>query len=148
MLKLSHYTPRRRLWGEEVSVLLILDLSTKWGWVVRVTPRPRFTPVERTPGTHCTGGWVGPRAGQVTETRRKILSPLPGIEPRSPGWELQENEWMMAVRTHVIWEINSRPVGVHSSETWSHPLNMNDKRSYFNVSVPSVITFQRMWNWK
>jgi hypothetical protein len=37
------------------------------------------------PGTHCTGGWVGPRAGLDTEARRKILSPLPGIEPRSPG---------------------------------------------------------------
>jgi hypothetical protein len=37
--------------------------STLMGWVVSITPRPRFTPGERTPGTHCTGGWVGPRAG-------------------------------------------------------------------------------------
>jgi hypothetical protein len=37
------------------------------------------------PGTHCTGGWVGPRAGLDTETTGKILSPLPGIEPRSRG---------------------------------------------------------------
>jgi hypothetical protein len=28
---------------------------------------------------------VGPRAGLDTEVRGKILSPLPGIEPRSPG---------------------------------------------------------------
>jgi hypothetical protein len=28
---------------------------------------------ERTPGTHCTGGWVGPRAGLDTEDRGKIL---------------------------------------------------------------------------
>jgi hypothetical protein len=28
---------------------------------------------ERTPGTHCTGGWVGPRAGLDTEARGKIL---------------------------------------------------------------------------
>jgi hypothetical protein len=47
--------------------------------------RPRFTPGERTPGTHCTGGWVGPRAGLDTEATEKILSSLPGIEPRSPG---------------------------------------------------------------
>jgi hypothetical protein len=49
--------------------------------------RPRFTPGERipSPGTHCTGGWVGPRACLDTEVRRKILLPLPGIEPRSPG---------------------------------------------------------------
>jgi hypothetical protein len=37
------------------------------------------------PRTHCTGGWMGPRAGLDTEATRKILSPLPGMEPRSPG---------------------------------------------------------------
>jgi hypothetical protein len=40
---------------------------------------------ERTPGTHWTGGWVGLRAGLDTGARGNILSPLPGIEPRSPG---------------------------------------------------------------
>jgi hypothetical protein len=29
---------------------------------------------EKTPGTHWTGGWVGPRAGLDTEVRGKILS--------------------------------------------------------------------------
>jgi hypothetical protein len=42
-------------------------------------------PREMTPGTHCTGGWVGPRASLDTEAGEKILSPLPGIEPLSPG---------------------------------------------------------------
>jgi hypothetical protein len=42
------------------------------GWVVSVTPQPRFAPGERTPGTHCTGGWVGPTAGLDTEARGKI----------------------------------------------------------------------------
>jgi hypothetical protein len=37
------------------------------------------------PGTHCTVGWVGPRAGLNTETRANILSPLPGIERQSHG---------------------------------------------------------------
>jgi len=31
------------------------------GWLVNATPRP-FFPQERQ-GTHCTGGWVNPRAG-------------------------------------------------------------------------------------
>jgi hypothetical protein len=44
-----------------------------------------LAPGERTPSTHCTGGWVGPTAGQDTEARRKTLSPLPGIEPQLPG---------------------------------------------------------------
>jgi hypothetical protein len=30
-------------------------------------------PGERTPGTHCTGGWGGPRAGLDTESRGDIL---------------------------------------------------------------------------
>jgi hypothetical protein len=38
-------------------------------------------PRERTPGTHCTGGCVGLRAGLDTEVRGEILSPLLGIEP-------------------------------------------------------------------
>jgi hypothetical protein len=45
--------------------------------------RPRFSPGERTPGTHCTGGWVGPRAGLDTEARGKITCLCQGIEPRS-----------------------------------------------------------------
>jgi hypothetical protein len=48
------------------------------GWVVSVTPRPRFTPGERTPGTHWTGGWVGPRAGLDTEVTGKVLCPCRG----------------------------------------------------------------------
>jgi hypothetical protein len=42
-------------------------------------------PRGKDPGTHCTGGWVGPRAGLDTEVREKNLFPPPGIEPRSPG---------------------------------------------------------------
>jgi hypothetical protein len=41
--------------------LLFLDLDARRGWVVSATPRPLY-PRER-PGTHCTGGWVGLRAG-------------------------------------------------------------------------------------
>jgi hypothetical protein len=33
-----------------------------------------YTPGERTPGTHWTGGWVGPRAGLDTVSKRKIPS--------------------------------------------------------------------------
>jgi hypothetical protein len=70
--------------GERIYIL-ILDLGPRWGWVIRVTPRPRFSPRKKTPGTSWTGGWVGPRAGLDTEVRGKILSPLSGIKPRSPG---------------------------------------------------------------
>jgi hypothetical protein len=77
-VKQSRFTPWRRLGGEDVQLLLILDLGTRWGWVVSVTPRPRFITRERTPGTHCTGGWVGSRAGLDTEVTGKILCPCRG----------------------------------------------------------------------
>jgi hypothetical protein len=83
-VKQSHYTPWRRLGGEDVYLLLIHDLGTRWGWVVSVTPRPRFTPGERTPGTHSTGGWVDPRAGLDTEDTGKILCSRRGSNPDRP----------------------------------------------------------------
>jgi hypothetical protein len=43
------------------------------GWVVSVTPRPRFYPRGTEPRTHWIGGWVGPRAGLGTEVRGNIF---------------------------------------------------------------------------
>jgi hypothetical protein len=51
------------------------------GWMVSFTPRPPFTPGERAHGTHCTGVWVGPRAGLDAEARGKILCPSRGSKP-------------------------------------------------------------------
>jgi len=48
------------------------------GWVVNATPRPLY-PRER-PGTHRTGGWVGPRA--VLDECGKSRPPL-GFDPRT-----------------------------------------------------------------
>jgi hypothetical protein len=39
----------------------------------------RFTPGESAPGTHWTGGWVGPRTGLDDVEKRKFLT-LPGLE--------------------------------------------------------------------
>jgi hypothetical protein len=63
-LLLSHYTPRRRLW-ESTSVLDRGEWSAS-------SPGRALDP-GKTPGTHCTGGWVGPRAGLDTKVRGKIL---------------------------------------------------------------------------
>jgi hypothetical protein len=41
-------------------------------------------PGERTPGTHCTGGSVGPRAGLDTEVTGKIFCPCRGSNPGRP----------------------------------------------------------------
>jgi hypothetical protein len=71
--------------GEELQLLLIHDLGTRWGERLASRPGRALNPGKGPPGIHCTGGWVGPRGGLDTEVREKILLPLPGIEPQSPG---------------------------------------------------------------
>jgi hypothetical protein len=79
----------RRKGEKDIPHSSFLYLSTRWGWVVSITPRPRVTPGEMTPGTHCTGGWVGPRAGLDTQPTGKIFrlcrgsNLLPGRPARS-----------------------------------------------------------------
>jgi hypothetical protein len=58
--------------------LLFLDLGARRGWVVSTTPRSLYA--RERPGTHCTAGWVGLRAGlDVYEKFR----PPPGFDPRT-----------------------------------------------------------------
>ena len=49
-----HGQQNRKLWS-------FFNLGARCGWVFNTTLRPLY-PRER-PGTLCTGGWVGPRAG-------------------------------------------------------------------------------------
>jgi hypothetical protein len=59
--------------GEDLDPL-ILDLGTRWRWVVSFTPRP-FTPGKRDLGTHWIGGSVGPRAVWTLWRSKKPLAP-------------------------------------------------------------------------
>jgi len=60
----------------------ILDLGTGWGeWSVS---RPgRFIPMERAPGIHWIGGWVGPVVVLDAVMKLKILSPYRESNPRT-----------------------------------------------------------------
>jgi hypothetical protein len=75
-VKWSHYKPNVAQRVGRGIALLFHYHGTRRGWVVSSMPRPHFTPRER-PGTHFTGGWVGPRAGLGGW---KISSP-PGFDP-------------------------------------------------------------------
>jgi hypothetical protein len=77
-------TLRWRLVGEEIYLLLILDLVTKWGLVVSVTPRPRFAPGKGPPVPIVQeAGWASKPVW--TQRLEEKYFTLPGIEPRSPG---------------------------------------------------------------
>jgi hypothetical protein len=47
--------------GVDVYLYSFFNLVARWEWVVNATPRPLYA--RERPGTHCTGGWVGPLAG-------------------------------------------------------------------------------------
>jgi hypothetical protein len=83
-VKQSRYTSWMRLGGEKVQLIFIHDHGTRWGEWTASRPGRAFTPGERTPGTHCTGGWVDPRAGLDTEARGKILCPRRGSNTDRP----------------------------------------------------------------
>jgi hypothetical protein len=60
-------------------------------------------PRGKDPGTHCTGDWVGPRAGLDTEARGKILCPRRGSNPltlcsknlQNTAWILNWTDWIL-----------------------------------------------------
>jgi hypothetical protein len=85
-LTLFHYTPPRRFGGEDVQLLLILDLGTTWEWVDSVTTRPRFTLGERTPPVPIVqeAGWA-PELVWTQRLEKKVIFPLPKIESWLPG---------------------------------------------------------------
>jgi hypothetical protein len=61
-------------WGSEGIVPHILTSALDEGEWSASHPRC-FTPRESVPGTHWTGGWVGPSAILDTAVKRKIPSP-------------------------------------------------------------------------
>jgi hypothetical protein len=83
-VKQSLYTPWRRLGGEEYSSYSFTTSALDGGEWSASHPRRALPPGERTPGTHCTWGWVGPRAGLDTEARGKILCPCRVSKPDRP----------------------------------------------------------------
>jgi hypothetical protein len=64
----------------------ILNLGTRWRWVVSVTLRVLY-PQAKNPRNLFIGGWVCPRAGLDTLKKRKKISflLLLGIKPRLLG---------------------------------------------------------------
>ena len=75
------YWPRRPLECVEVQLYSFQDLGTRLGW--GLTPRPgRLYPRER-PVTHCTGGWMDPRAGLDGRKSRPLRGSIPDRPVRS-----------------------------------------------------------------
>jgi hypothetical protein len=82
-VKLSHKTPWRRLGERNYSSYSFFTSALDGVSGQRYAPAELYTR-ERTPGTHCTGGWMGLRSGLDTDGTEKSLTSA-GIEPRTSG---------------------------------------------------------------
>jgi hypothetical protein len=84
VLFLTEHHAMKAYWGSGSITPCILDLGTRWRWMVSFTPRPLYLQ-----GTHRKGGWVGPTAGldAVKRTPRPCRDQsLPIIQPvRNPA---------------------------------------------------------------
>jgi hypothetical protein len=60
-------------WGNRGITPHILNLGTRWRWVVIFTLRPLYLR-GKNPGALWIGGWVGPRAGLAVVMKRKIMA--------------------------------------------------------------------------
>jgi hypothetical protein len=81
--------------------------------------RQRHAPAElysrgKDPGTHCTGGWVGPRAGLDTEARGKILC-------HCRGSNLDRPVVQPVVRHYTAWATRL-PLSEATAPGWCHKI--------------------------
>jgi hypothetical protein len=114
--------------GRGGMLLLILNLGTKWGWVVSITPRPRFTS-----GTHWIGGCVGPRAGLDAGARRKILCPCRGSN-------LDRSIVQPVVRHYTAWATAAHLRQQALTLKWRHS-NLNMAGQLASISFLNTIGF-------
>jgi hypothetical protein len=82
-LCLTKHHAMKTYWGSGGIAPRIIDLGTRWWWWSASHPG-RFTPMERAPGTHGIGGWVGPRAVLDAVVKRNIPCPSRESNPRIP----------------------------------------------------------------
>jgi hypothetical protein len=71
---------RRRRGERRYSSYSFTTSALDRGEVISVTPRPCFTPRERTPGTYWTGGWVGPEPVWTQRLEESKAVPLHVME--------------------------------------------------------------------
>jgi hypothetical protein len=121
---------------------LILDLGTRWRWVVSFTPRPLYRQ-GKTPGTHWIGGWVGPRAVPDAVVKRKIPSPSRESKPRTPIFQL-------VARRYTDWAISGRNYSLRYRLQDGYPIGAEGflwPKSDGDHSPPSSAEVKNAWSY-
>jgi hypothetical protein len=78
----KHHAIKTHWWSGGISQLTLTSALDGGEWSAS---RPgRFISSERAPSTHWVGGWVGPKAGLDTVSKRKIPNPRQESNPDHP----------------------------------------------------------------
>jgi hypothetical protein len=78
---LPRHIPMAAVRGGRGIDLSISNLGVRWGWVVYKPCPGHYTP-GKSPGTHCTESWLGPRAsldgrGEIISSNHRGSNPKP-----------------------------------------------------------------------
>ena len=91
------------------------------GWVFNATPRPLY-PWKR-PGTHCIGGWVGPKAGlDVSENLDPTGIRTPDLPTCSESlyWLRYPSHYLHIQTNNIVANLDPHDEKP-SEKTWPHP---------------------------
>ena len=109
------------------------------GWVVNATLRPLYPPPpQERPGTHYTGGRVGPRAGLDGYGK---CSPTPGFDPRTVQ-PVASSYTDCAIPAPVSPLHKHKNWSVISHRTWEHMLYKNTKHKTVYRNYACLL-----WGW-
>jgi hypothetical protein len=128
--------PWRCLGGEEVWLLLIHDLGTRWGEWSASRPGRALLPGKGHPVPIGQEVWVGLRAGLDTEHRGKILCPCRGSKPDRPvAHPVVRHYTDWATRLLLTWVVLTKSSHTCILSPFSHT----------NSSINTWISFS-LWN--
>jgi hypothetical protein len=89
---------------------------------------------------------VGPRAGLDTEARGKILSPLPGIKPQSPGHPVHSQDTIL---TELPWLAPLNPPRLIFVCFWLHYISRSQLwNTFLSDLVSQSVKNEHMKSWR
>ena len=114
------------------------DLGARWGWVSQQPTPAALPPPPEIPVTHCTAGWVGPRAG--LDVCRKSR-PSPGFNPRTVE-PVASRYTSWAIAAHNCFVIYPR-ILTTKTRVW-HKSLLHDTSCNTKIHLNLIFTYMRV----
>jgi hypothetical protein len=123
-------------WRLEVYLLALLTSAPDGGECSASHPGS-FTPGERAPLIHWTGGWVGPRTGVDTVAKREISDPCRDLNPGHPAHSPALYHWAIPAPTILNETTIKVHLGLHEQK---HDWKIKTRVSQMNCEI-----LERRW---